>query len=52
MSGTWFDRLKSGIGLSTPEEENQSNTLLQHLDEASTLNRTQVRTVLSCIDPA
>jgi len=33
--------VKQNVGLNSPEEEPQSNTLLQHLDEASTLSRTQ-----------
>lgn len=39
--GNWWDKVKQNVGLNTPEEEPQSNSLLQHLDEASTLSRTQ-----------
>lgn len=45
-SGNWWDKLKQNVGLNAPEEEPQSNTLLQHLDEVSTLNRTQVKQLL------
>lgn len=33
--------MKQNVGLSSPEEEPQSNSLLHHLDEASTLSKTQ-----------
>lgn len=39
--GGWWGRLKQNVGLEAPEEEPQSNSLLHHLDEVSTLNRTQ-----------
>ena len=43
-STSWFDRLKTGVGLSAPEEPEVSgaSSLLHSLDEASTLSRTQV----------
>lgn len=36
----WLDKLKNGLGLEA-EEEQQEQTLLQQLDEATTLDRTQ-----------
>ena len=42
-TSNWWDKLKQNVGLNAPEEEPQSNSLLQHLDEVSTLNRTQVK---------
>ena len=37
----WLDKIKGGLGLA--EEEPAEQTLLQQLDEATTLDRTQVR---------
>lgn len=36
----WFDKLKTNLGL-VEEEEQQEQTLLQQLDQATTLDRTQ-----------
>ena len=40
MDSGWWDRLKQNVGLEAPPQEEPS--LLQHLDEVSSLNRTQV----------
>lgn len=44
---SWVEKAKQAVGLSQPEEEAPSSGLLQHLDEASTLSRTQVDTLLN-----
>ncbi len=48
-TGNWWDKLKQNVGLNAAEEEPQSNSLLQHLDEVSTLNRTQVKSAFALV---
>jgi len=37
----WLDKLKNGLGLEQEAEEQQEQGLLQQLDQATTLDRTQ-----------
>lgn len=39
---SWWAKLKENVGIAPPEEEPAAGGLLHHLDEVSTLNRTQV----------